>query len=287
MKMQWPLSLAGVCATVLLLPTISYSYITVPKEPIPNKVAQADCVVVGKITAIEPKPVFARLYRHIDAKMEFVVADVEVSEPLLGPKAAKKVRLAFLQFQVKSGEHKPAPAVGQEGCFYAVKHCTEDFYVVPAGGFHDKKAKEFERELALTRRCCEFLSEPNKALKAKERQDRVLTAYLLVLRYTYAPMRLRGKNEAKPIDAGQSKLILLALAEADWDRPAEQTEVSPRYAVNLIVEAARQSGVALPKSFPTNTGDLKKDAVARKQWLQDNAESYRIQQLVPVMASKE
>lgn len=286
MKMQ-PLSLAGVCATVLFLTTTSYGYITVPKEPIPNKIAQADCVVVGKITAVEPKPVLARLYAHIDAKMEFVVADVEVSELLLGPKGAKKVRVAFVAFQVKSGEHKPAPAVGQEGCFYAVKHCTEDFYVVPAGGFHDKKGKDFEQELALTRRSCEFLNEPNTALKAKELQDRVLTAYLLVLRYTYAPMRLRGKNEAKPIDAEQSKLIMLALAEADWDRPADQMEVSPRYAVSLIREAARLGGVAMPKSFPTNTGDLKKDAVALKQWLQDNAESYRIQQLVPVMASKE
>jgi hypothetical protein len=55
----------------------------------------------------------------------------------------------------------------------------------------------------------------------------------------------------------------------------------------LLAEAARQSGVPLPKSFPTNTGDLKKDAAALKRWLQDNAESYRIQQLVPVMASKE
>jgi hypothetical protein len=188
---------------------------------------------------------------------------------------------------VKSGQHKPAPAVGQEGCFYAVKHCTEDFYVVPAGGFHDKNGKDFEKELALTRRGCKFLSEPNMALKAKERQDRVLTAYLLALRYTYGPIRLRGKNQAKPIDAEQSKLIMLALAEADWDRPADQVEVSPRYAVNLIGEAARQSGVPLPKSFPTNTGDQKKDAAAMKQWLQDNAESYRIQQLVPVMASKE
>lgn len=280
MKMQWSLLIAGGCAPVLFLATTSYGYITVPKEPIPNKVAQADCVVVGKITAVEPKPVFARLYRHIDAKMEFVAADVEVSEPLLGPKAAKKVRLAFLGIQVKSGEHKPAPAVGQEGCFYAVRHCTEDFYVVPAGGFHDKNAKDFEKELALTRRCCKFLSEPNPALKAKELQDRVLTAYLLALHYTYAPMRLRGKNEAKPIDAEQSKLILLALAEADWDRPAEQMEVSPQYAVNLLGVAA-----PFPKSFPTHTGDLKKDAATRKQWLQDNAESYRIHQLVPAMAS--
>src|SRR2546423_15545142 len=104
MKTQWHLSLAGVGASVLFLATTSYGYITVPKEPIPNKVAQADCVVVGKITAVEPKPVFARLYQHIDAKMEFVVADVEVSEPLLGPKAAKKVRVAFVGVQVKSGQ---------------------------------------------------------------------------------------------------------------------------------------------------------------------------------------
>src|ERR1051326_2693907 len=83
MKIPWPLvSVAGVCATALFLATPSYSYITVPKEPIPNKIAQADCVVVGKIKAVEPKPVFARLYHHIAAKMQFVVADVEVSEPL-------------------------------------------------------------------------------------------------------------------------------------------------------------------------------------------------------------
>ncbi len=287
MKMKRPISLAGVCAAVLFVATATHGYITVPKEPIPNKIAQADCVVVGKITAVAPKPVLARLYGHIDAKVEFVMADVEVSEPLFGPKAAKKVRVAFLGIQVKSGEHKPKPAVGQEGCFYAVKHCTEDFYVVPAGGFHDKSGKDFEKELALTRRCCRSLSEPDTALKAKGLQDRVLTAYLLSLRYTYAPMRLRGKNEAKPIDAGQSKLILSALAEADWDRPADEAEVSPRYAVILIAEAARQGGVPMPKSYPAYTGDKKKDAAALKQWVKDNAESYRIQRLVPVMARKE
>ena len=46
-------------------------------------------------------------------------------------------------------------------------------------------------------------------------------------------------------------------------------------------------GVPLPKSFPAKTGDKKKDDAALKQWLKDNAESYRAQRLVPVRESKE
>lgn len=65
-------------------------------DPIPDRVAAADIVIVGKITAIEDKTVMARQQANAKEKTEFKVALVQVAEPLKGAKGLTIVRLGFI-----------------------------------------------------------------------------------------------------------------------------------------------------------------------------------------------
>jgi hypothetical protein len=110
----------------------SAAYISLPIEPTVNKMALANCVVVGKITAIRAEPVNARLYPLQDAKAKgtkFTIAEVEVTEAISVIKKQREILVGFIGHR----QYKPAPAVGLEGCFFTVKHWDEDFYVVPEG----------------------------------------------------------------------------------------------------------------------------------------------------------
>src|SRR4051794_16791644 len=87
------------------------AYISVPHEPVVNKAALADCVMIGKITAIRTDTVKARLYRWQDAKEKktgFTIAEVEVMETILGNAKAKKVLIGF----ISQRRYQPAPRVG-------------------------------------------------------------------------------------------------------------------------------------------------------------------------------
>ena len=111
-------------------------------------------------------------------------------------------------------------------------------------------------------------------LKGKNADDRFLTAAMLIARYrTPRP----GETKTEAIDAEESKLILQALADADWTvKPAPgilglQT-MNPQnifYRLNLT-----------PQDGWTQPTDVKDVPDAAKQWLKDNAEKYRIQRFV-------
>ena len=230
---------AVISFTVCRSPMPCHAYITVPKEPIPNKAALADCIVVGKIVKLHEKEVEARLYHHGDVRVAFVVVDVEVTEPLYGAKEVKQVAFAFIGFQVKAAAK---PAVGQEGIFFGVKNSEKNFFVVPQGGFHERKSENYAKDLALARRCARALNEPDKALEVKDTDDRVLAAYIWSLRYTYTPMRWGGELKPQPVDADRSKRIVLALADADWTKPDATTGASPHSALGWLQQGATRSG---------------------------------------------
>jgi hypothetical protein len=267
-------------AALILLAWVKSSgaYITLPKEPILHKMALANCVVVGKITAIRKEPVNARLYLSQDAKAKgtkFTIAEVQITEAIAGVKEQKKILIGFIGHR----DYKPAPAVGLEGCFFAVKHWDENFYVVPVGCFHAKSDPDFEKDVKLARRCGLALSDPAKGLKSKAANDRLLAANLLLLRYTYTPIRYGGNMKGEAIGAEESKLILRTLAEADWSQPDPETKVSPQMTISWLYLSAIKLGSPLAKSFPSKPEEVKK-------WLKENAETYRIQKLVPAKAEE-
>src|SRR5262249_39675227 len=141
------------------------------------------------------------------------VVEVEVQEALSGPRL-KRARFGFRDLKA----YRPAPAVGQTGCFYGVEVGRNDFYVVPLDCFCGQTDPSFANNLAQTRRAGGLLARPEQGLKSRDAEDRLLTAHLLALRSIFAPFRFGETGRAEPIDAEQSKLALLALAEADWKK---------------------------------------------------------------------
>ena len=63
------------------------------------------------------------------------------------------------------------------------------------------------------------VADPMASLKSKDANERVLTAGMLIYRYRDCRKNPNGKAKEEPIDAAQSKLILTAIAEGDWNQP--------------------------------------------------------------------
>jgi hypothetical protein len=236
--------------------------------PLPTRVAHADLVVLGKVTAVEPKTV------TLKDGSEYKVAVVKIDEALVGGAGLTHVRVGFIP-----GGFRRFPAsnltVGQEACFFLSSLPGATFSVPRM--YYDVIAREgnpeFAGELAVVRRCGRLLRDPAAGLRSKEADDRLLTAALLVGRYRrpcYGPTR------AEPIDAAQSRLILEALADADWTRRDPQTSVT-------APDTFFRLGLTKQDGWEhTPGGDV---AAAARKWLRDHAATYRIQKIVPAKAA--
>jgi hypothetical protein len=248
---------------------------TLPADalPLPNRVATADVVVVGKVTAIEDKTALVAPFPGAKNKTEYKVAVISVSDALLAPKGTKTIRLGFVP--IPAGVFVSPPpfqaSVGQEGCFFLSKHADADLFV-PSGqlNFIDKKSDTFEKDLALIKRCTKILSDPNAALKGKDADDRFLAAGMLVAQYR---TRKSPNARTEPIDAEQSKLILHTLAAADWTPSTDYTRLSPLLVLYRLPLTAKD-GWAPPGT------DAKAIAAYAPQWLNEHAGTYRIERFV-------
>jgi len=106
--------------------------------------------------------------------------------------------------------------------------------------------------------------------------NRFLAATMLINRY-----RLNGakvsKLPEKAIDAGESKLLLKSLAEADWQDVNEAISSSkyPTHPYRLFL----QLGVTKTDGYdpPKNAPDFRDTLRYTQSWLRDNQEKYLIQ----------
>jgi hypothetical protein len=237
---------------------------------IPQRVVLADIVVMGKVSAIEDQRVATTGFPNLGGiKVAYKVARVMATDVLRGPKdlakrAAPQVRVGFLP--------DPDLTVGHEACFLLLKHPKADLFVPmvpqfgcpPASVFIDKNSPNFKDQLALIRRCARLLADPAAGLKAKDLEDRFLTAAMLVIRYRTRPGD-GSPLKAEPIDAAQSKQILEALRDADWTKKYPDTWLTPSAVFNHLG----------PRTYNASS----KGADPRK-WLRENAAIYRIERLV-------
>jgi hypothetical protein len=268
-----------VCAVGL---AVSISWATAPlatagtiaadELPLPNRVARAPVVVVGKVTAFEDKPVMAAPAPGAK-NVEYKIAVLTVSDALRAPKGTKTLRLGFVP---------PPPGViinprpfqatmGQEGCFFLRKHSTGDFYV-PAMQlcFVNKAGTSFAKELALIKRCTTILGAPDAALKGKDTENRFLAAAMLVARYR---TRHSAADKMEPLDAEKSKLILRALADADWTPSKDFTKLTPLMVLHRL-------GLTNKDGFMPTKREPEAYAAYARQWVRDHADTYRIQKFV-------
>jgi len=263
--------------------------LVVAPAPIPDRVALADVVVVGKISAIEDKTVMARRFPGAPEKTEFKVALVQITDPLKGAKGLTIVRLGFVPPMAPPPVQPGVPrigggfnrfpqlnhTVGQEGIFLLTKSPDADFHV--AQNYYDvidKKAGNFAQELALVKRAAKLMDEPAAGLKSSDAEERLMTAAMLLTKYrTPKPGVKNPKTET--VDAEQSKLILAAIADGDWTRRDPQ-----KLSAALVFQ--RLNLTAKDGWNPPKFKNYQKEfPVYAQQWLKDNAAKYRVQRFVP------
>lgn len=249
-----------------------------PEPPLPQRVALADCVIVGKVTNVPADPVHAFALPKIAGapKVAHQMAVVGIDSVVLGATDVRELRVGFIA-------PPPSPrrrtafqwSVGQEGCFFLRKHPDESFWVIQAD--YDLVAKgrgkDFERRLALVQRCGKLLKDAEAGLRAPEADDRLLTAGMLILRYRTPQHVYRGEAKTAPIDAERNRLILAVLADGEW------TEMDLRAPMGRLRLFFRLGLTARDGWKPAKSE--KETAAAAQAWLRAHAATYRIRRYVP------
>lgn len=267
-------------------PSPAHALVPLTAPPLPERVALADLIALGKVTALEDMLVEASPLVKIPGvakKVSYRIAIVAIDKPLLGTEDGKRVRVGFMPPAENDGKPGRGAArfarvelkAGQEGCFFLRKHADEPFYVVQAAyDVVDKaKTKEFDKEIAQVKRCVRLLAEVDAGLQSKQADDRLLTAALLIYRYRTPRHVYRGTPKTEPIDAAQSKQILAALVEANWN--AKEAAAAPQpLSLFLRLGLTAQDGWKPPDV-------LAEVAPAARKWLREHGGTYRIRRYLP------
>jgi hypothetical protein len=267
------------CGAALASLALAEARVAAP-PPLLQRVAIADCVLVGRVTAIEDKDVEAA--EPGGGKTMLRVARVEVLQGLHEAKGLKSIRVGFPP-PPPGGEGRPGRGgygppnlgSGKEYLLLLSRHAAEPTYrVMQAFDAVEKiDSAAFDGETKTVRRATQVLSGPKEALQAKNADDRLLAAALLIWRYrTGRP----GAVKTEPIDAEESKLILKALREADWKKFLPELRTSALVLFQQLGLTAKD-GWTPPKVVKNYQEEF---TAAAQDWLKRNAPTYRIQRFV-------
>ena len=248
-----------------------------------ERVALADAVVVAKVGELEEDRVYAFPILKIPGakKMPFQIADLSVRGVIVGPKDLNQMRVGYIVARAANGKERfrrfatVKLAVGEEGCFFLRQHPEEPFYVLQnASDVIDKaKAKDYDKDIALVKRCAGLLKDTKAGLQAKEKEDRLLTAAMLISRYRTPRYIYTGRPKTVSIEAEESGRILAILLEGDWSEERATDQLAP-LALFLRLDLTEEDGWNPPK-------DPKEYGSAAQRWLRENIGKYRIRRYVP------
>jgi hypothetical protein len=298
--------IGGCLAGLILTAAPGAATIVNSRMPIAEMVGGADTILVGKVTAIQPTLTEALPAPNAPHKEYYQIVEVAVQDKLQGARDLTRIKVGVqcFEFSLPRAPRKRQPSVrlsvGDEACFFLQRHSSEKFYLAGFGNVLSKKGPlglnaKYKEELELTRKCVRLLGAPQKSLKSTKAEDRLLTAAMLIRKYRGpAPLPLldlKGQKKKsppqEPISAEQSKLILNALAEADWSL-AKEPFPSLTHPANLFrrLGLTARDGWTLQQK-PVGPLDAKAGfkahqefTAAAKQWLKANAAKYRIQRIV-------
>jgi tetratricopeptide (TPR) repeat protein len=245
--------------------------IAIPEPSIPERVALADAVFVGRVASIEEVPVraFPLLKVRGGSRVSFKMARVRIDRVLLGRAGLEQVRVG-----VGPGQGTPVLTEGQTGCFFLRQHPEEPLFVVSAGSdFIDSRREGFGKILDLAGRCAGLLANSDEGLRSRDGEDRLLTAALLIFRFRTARHAYSGAPRTEPIDAELSRRILAVLKEGSFSEKAAR-EPTGRLTLFLRLDLTEDDGWTPPRR-------LKGVVAAAEKWLADHAATYRIRRYVP------
>jgi hypothetical protein len=249
----------------------------IPAPPLPERVALAECIVVGTVTEVKADLVSAFSIPKIPGapKVSHRLAVVRVETVVAGAKDMREIQVGFVVPKGPARRGDFQWTAGQAGCFFVRKHPDERFHVLL--GWWDlldkAKTKDFDRDLALVKRCAKLLADPGAGLRSRDREDRLLTAGMLIVRYRTPQHVYRDDPKTEPIDGEQSKLILSALAEGDW---TDKDVRDPMGRLRLFsrIGLTDEDGWKPPAS-------AQEAAQEAQKWLRANSATYRIRRYVP------
>jgi hypothetical protein len=283
----------ALAASVLCIQAAAARAMMIAPPPLANRVAVADCVVIGKVTSLEEKTVAARPFPGNNVRQPYRVAVITIKDRLVGAKGLTAVRVGFIQpQQLNNGPHQPVRPirpirpirrypqvdlkVGQEGCFLLTQHFEEQFFI--ATNYTDViyKNNTFDKDVTQIRHYAKLLAKPIKGLEAKSEEDRLTTAGMLITRYRAYRPGVKNPPKTEPIGAAESRLILAALAEADWTKQRQFGQLQP---VQLFAQLGltEKDGWTQPKVFKNYLQDM---SDAGKGWIKAHGKNYRIQRIV-------
>jgi hypothetical protein len=247
----------------------------VVRTPNHLRLVSAKAVVVGKVTAIEDRTIKAPRWVGDTEMAEYHIAVVKIDEALLGAKGLTHIKVAFLPDGPGSrgdAGRKMNLATGAEVCLLLWPHTTAPYYQ-PHDSFDvlHKTSPDFAQQVETFRKVGKALTAPMAGLKAKTAEERYLTAAMLVYRYGLQNS-FKGRRKLEAIPAEESKLILEALAGADWGEVPGRN-VHPENVFTWLHPTARDGW--------TPPADFRKEREAMKRWCKGNAGKFRVQRYVP------
>lgn len=294
-------------AAALVLGVGSAGALMIAIRPAAQRAVTAEVAVVGKVTAIEKEAVDAAPFPGAKEKVAYKVAVVKIESALSGVKEVTHVKIGFVPpkpvpapvpvqpggpaiqpIRPRPGFQAPELKVGQEMLFFLAKHPSADFYVIPGMSPPvDLATDSGKKELEAVKKVLAVLADPMKGLKSDKADERLLTATTMVTKYRAYP-EAGGEVTQVAIGAEESKLILKALAEADWSnqvRPGAAPAASPInafYQLGLTDKDGWKQPV-FPRPQPgqprVDFNALTKDAFVK--WLDGPGKDYQIKKNVP------
>jgi hypothetical protein len=276
--------------------------------PPTQRALQSEVVVIGKVISIEPQPVDLTPAPGAAERVTHKVAVVKIQENLTGADNLTHLKIAFVPPAAPPvvdppeavppapirrppiGRGLPLPNLreGEQYLFFLVKHPDGPYYMMPGMYPPIAIAKDDEganKELEQVKKITTALSNPLAGLKSDKPEVRVQTAAALILKFRATPL-FAQQVEQVPIDAELNRLILQALAEADWSQKPDQ-EPTPLQPVQAFyaLGLSPNDGWNPPKVVPPPPGQppvdfnklLHKSFV---EWLQGPGKEYRIKKFV-------
>ena len=252
-----------------------------------QKLAHADVVLVGKVTALEKDDVLVAPFAGATDKVSFKVAVVKVENGLVGAANVTHVKVGFIPPPAAAPPGRPLPGrggsqsvnltEGTEALFYLTKHHSGEFYTInPITPPIESNANGYKDELALTKKGAAALADPAKALKADKADDRFLAAVVLVTKFRTYPNDGR-EVETVTVPADESRRVLAALAAGNWKPDGNAVNA---YQVFSMLGLTAQDGWKQPMVKP-GEDFIAKTREAFTAWLAGPGKDYQIKKIVP------
>lgn len=290
--------LAAAAALVLAAPVEAKRAIIIYTPA--QKLARADVVVVGKVTAVEKDTVDAPQFPGVKEKTSYKVAVIKVESALVGAANVTHIKVGFVPAAPAApggGGADPAvpprgrpvpgrggfgPVVlteGQEGVFYLNKHHSADFYTIsPMLAPIGTKDEGYKDQLAQAKQGAAVFADPMKALKADKATDRLFAANILIQKYRAYP---EGGVEAEmvKVSADESKLVLKAIAEGNWKGDNNDPNAPNAYQAFSMIGLNEKDGWKYPVVKP-GEDFVEKTKETFVAWLAGAGKDYQISKWV-------